>query len=405
MTKLCSVCGTENREEAQFCRSCGTAFPPPAPAAEDEPQLGAGITCDECNFQNKPGVRYCANCGVSLLGTVIVPRGRAAAAPPDPYAGTSPPPISYPSYRAGRALPAAAGRRRRAIRRWPRRRTPRRRAYPPAGPLGPRDLRSGRGPRRDTPARGPMTRPHRLGTRGDRFRVRRPAPNRAPLIIGVVVGAPGRRRRGGMVVHARLGHAGSASRRRIGGADGGTDAGAVGRARGIGRRPRRRASAPEVAAAPPPEPAASPVETRRPPPRRRPSRPRLRPRTSRRKRIAAEKRRERAAQGQGRSRGQGQGAGRAAATAGRRRAARRAGGGPTRRAEEAQRAARPAAAPPPVGAAAGAGARRARDLRRPRHDRRGGLPVARVRPGRARQRADLQADARKRTTVVATRQS
>ena len=98
MTKLCSVCGTENREEAQFCRSCGTAFPPPAPAFEDESQLGTGITCDECSFQNKPGVRYCANCGVSLLGTVIVPRGRAAASPPDPYAGTSPPPISYPSY-------------------------------------------------------------------------------------------------------------------------------------------------------------------------------------------------------------------------------------------------------------------------------------------------------------------
>ena len=94
MTKLCSVCGTENREEAQFCRSCGTAFPPLAPAPEDDPQLGPGITCDECNFQNKPGVRYCANCGVSLLGTVIVPRGRPAAAPPDPYAGTSPPPIS-----------------------------------------------------------------------------------------------------------------------------------------------------------------------------------------------------------------------------------------------------------------------------------------------------------------------
>ena len=26
MSKLCSVCGTENREEAQFCRACGTAF-------------------------------------------------------------------------------------------------------------------------------------------------------------------------------------------------------------------------------------------------------------------------------------------------------------------------------------------------------------------------------------------
>ena len=74
MTKLCSVCGTENRDEAQFCRSCGTAFPAFAPASAEDAQLAAGITCDECTFQNKPGVRYCANCGVSLLGTVIVPR-------------------------------------------------------------------------------------------------------------------------------------------------------------------------------------------------------------------------------------------------------------------------------------------------------------------------------------------
>jgi hypothetical protein len=95
MTKLCSVCGTENREEAQFCRSCGTAFPPPSPASTDESQLAAGITCDECGFQNKPGIRYCANCGVSLLGTVIVPRSRAVAAE---AGGGSPPPISYPSY-------------------------------------------------------------------------------------------------------------------------------------------------------------------------------------------------------------------------------------------------------------------------------------------------------------------
>src|SRR5471030_1582769 len=98
MTKLCSVCGTENRDDAQFCRSCGTAFPTLAEPSSEESQLAAGITCDECGFQNKPGVRYCANCGVSLLGTVIVPRARPGAAPPDPYGSTSPPPISYPSF-------------------------------------------------------------------------------------------------------------------------------------------------------------------------------------------------------------------------------------------------------------------------------------------------------------------
>jgi len=189
MTKLCSVCGTENREEAQFCRSCGTAFPPPAPAFEDESQLGAGITCDECNFQNKPGVRYCANCGVSLLGTVIVPRGRAAATPPDPHAATSPPPISYPSYApvapyppapvGTSAYPPVAG----ASYAAPA-------ASPPAydDPLGPTEIS-------DPTAALAAMRQHRVANEDASASApaaavpafAAPAPNRAPLIIGVVV--------------------------------------------------------------------------------------------------------------------------------------------------------------------------------------------------------------------------
>src|SRR5215213_9694218 len=104
MTKLCSVCGTENRDEAQFCRSCGTAFPTLGGQSPEDAQLAAGITCDECGFQNKPGLRYCANCGVSLLGTVIVPRSRAAAA--DPAGPGSPPPLSYPSFAPVAPYPA-----------------------------------------------------------------------------------------------------------------------------------------------------------------------------------------------------------------------------------------------------------------------------------------------------------
>jgi len=104
MTKPCSVCSTENRDDAQFCRSCGTPFSGPATApveATEAERLAAGITCDECSFQNAPGIRYCANCGVNLLGTVIVPRARAAA-------GTaSPPPISYPSFATVAPYPPA----------------------------------------------------------------------------------------------------------------------------------------------------------------------------------------------------------------------------------------------------------------------------------------------------------
>jgi Double zinc ribbon len=257
MTKLCSVCGTENREEAQFCRSCGTAFPPPAPASEDESQLGAGITCDECNFQNKPGVRYCANCGVSLLGTVIVPRGRAAT-PPDPYAGTSPPPISYPSYAPvapyppppleNSSYPPVAGT---SYAVPP--------AYPPAynDPLGPTEisdsaaaLAAARQHRAhdDAPASAPAATLPAFAA---------PAPNRAPLIMGVVV--------------ALLVAGGAAAwwfMRGSGTPAPGAAASAVPMAApapavvepAASAVAAPAASAAEVAAAPPPEPAASPVE-------------------------------------------------------------------------------------------------------------------------------------------------
>lgn len=113
MTKLCSACGIENRDEVQFCRACGTIFTAPAEttaASAEDGQLAAGISCDECGFQNKPGIRYCANCGVSLLGTVIVPRPRAGTPQPadETSGGFSPPPISYPSFAAVAPYPEAA---------------------------------------------------------------------------------------------------------------------------------------------------------------------------------------------------------------------------------------------------------------------------------------------------------
>jgi len=86
MTKLCSVCGTENREEAQFCRACGNAFSAQVPLAAGDGN--AQNVCSECGFQNKPGLRYCANCGMSL--------GIGAAG--ESATGGSPPPLSYPSF-------------------------------------------------------------------------------------------------------------------------------------------------------------------------------------------------------------------------------------------------------------------------------------------------------------------
>nr|HET7858009.1 zinc ribbon domain-containing protein [Caldimonas sp.] len=90
MTKLCSVCGTENREEAQFCRACGTAFSAQLPRAAGDGT--APNVCAECGFQNKPGLRYCANCGMSLAAGASNDSGGSAAA------GGSPPPLNYPSF-------------------------------------------------------------------------------------------------------------------------------------------------------------------------------------------------------------------------------------------------------------------------------------------------------------------
>jgi hypothetical protein len=96
MTKLCSVCGTENREEAQFCRACGTGFSAPARTASDGAN-GLNV-CSECGFQNKLGLRYCANCGMSLAGAAPDAGGGATYGAAGSDTGASPPPISYPSF-------------------------------------------------------------------------------------------------------------------------------------------------------------------------------------------------------------------------------------------------------------------------------------------------------------------
>jgi hypothetical protein len=99
------VCGTENRDEAQFCRACGTPFA--AASAAGTAPASASNVCAECGFQNKPGIRYCANCGMSLAA----PSGDAATPADIPgnsdYAGLGPPPISYPSFATVAPYPPA----------------------------------------------------------------------------------------------------------------------------------------------------------------------------------------------------------------------------------------------------------------------------------------------------------
>ena len=108
MTKLCSVCHTDNKDEAQFCRSCGTSFASAAPTSAAQVAVAADgaadNVCGECGFQNKAGIRYCANCGMSLTTAASGFGDLASKGAPtpveevDPYAGLSPPPISYTSF-------------------------------------------------------------------------------------------------------------------------------------------------------------------------------------------------------------------------------------------------------------------------------------------------------------------
>ena len=301
MTKLCSVCGTENRDEAQFCRSCGTAFPPAAASGDEEAQLAAGITCDECNFQNKPGVRYCANCGVSLLGTVIVPRSRSGAASPDAHAVESPPPISYPSFAPVAPYPS------------PPLASP---SYPPVAGGYASSQPPGYPPPYDDPMASPdlpdpaaaITATNRYADDDDAPTVPAPvmapaakAPNRTPLILGlalvalVAAGAGGwwfMNSSGGAKTEARSASAPMAAPAPI---DVEPPAPVV-----AAPAPIPAASAPEVSVAPP-EVAASPVQPTLPPPTAVAMPPVVEPPAStpavdaEALRIAADKRREKAA--------------------------------------------------------------------------------------------------------------
>ncbi len=106
MSKLCSVCGTENRDEAQFCRACGTAFSAAKAAAAAADGTAANV-CAECGFQNKPGIRYCANCGMSLAGSAAGASADTATPSPDEAYGSGPPPLSYPSFATVSPYPTA----------------------------------------------------------------------------------------------------------------------------------------------------------------------------------------------------------------------------------------------------------------------------------------------------------
>ena len=60
MSRGCSKCGTQNPDQAGFCRGCGAGLGTAA-AAPIEPT--ATVACRACGALNPAGARFCANCG------------------------------------------------------------------------------------------------------------------------------------------------------------------------------------------------------------------------------------------------------------------------------------------------------------------------------------------------------
>ena len=99
MTKHCSVCNAENRDEAQFRRSCGTAFVAATghgrSATSRAPRMSAASAAFATN--RTPLLRELRHEPVAG-STDIAPLGDLAPLPTTPSARSSPPPVSYASF-------------------------------------------------------------------------------------------------------------------------------------------------------------------------------------------------------------------------------------------------------------------------------------------------------------------
>lgn len=70
----CRECGAENPADASFCHKCGSALERPneqpdlRAAAGRPPLAGAQVSCPRCARVNEPGSTFCYNCGLPLDG-------------------------------------------------------------------------------------------------------------------------------------------------------------------------------------------------------------------------------------------------------------------------------------------------------------------------------------------------
>ncbi|MFN8621028.1 MAG: adenylate/guanylate cyclase domain-containing protein, partial [Chloroflexota bacterium] len=74
---ICQACGTENRPDRRFCRSCGASL---------------ATVCPSCGAPNEPDDRFCGTCGGPLAGAG--PATTASAPAPVPTIGYRPAPAS-----------------------------------------------------------------------------------------------------------------------------------------------------------------------------------------------------------------------------------------------------------------------------------------------------------------------
>ena len=93
-TAYCRQCGTDNKAGVKFCRSCGAAMAPPAPAPPPPP-VSAAPHCPQCGATVAAGKKFCPACGQPLTAPAPPPPMAApppAPPPPAPAAPAPPPP-------------------------------------------------------------------------------------------------------------------------------------------------------------------------------------------------------------------------------------------------------------------------------------------------------------------------
>lgn len=64
----CLACGSDNKENAKFCRGCGSSLNTPEPVA-----AVTTVPCLSCGQANVPGKKFCSKCGASMAVQAPLP--------------------------------------------------------------------------------------------------------------------------------------------------------------------------------------------------------------------------------------------------------------------------------------------------------------------------------------------